>query len=338
MLRIARMTETGISVVIPTSGTSRRNLLRLFRALEQQKCKCRFEIIVVEEPWAEVPQGLLPEGTRVVHKSWHKPGLNSSRNLGLQESQLPFVAYLDDDCVPDRIWLWRLYIGLRKNRAAAIGGPVLPRFQEPPGDVLVSVSNKFNPLSLMHNNATQPIWVDYLLGCNMAFRKDALHRIGGFDPDLDRHPGDLLSYGETDVFNRIRENCMRILYDPLARVWHQIGLNRLNLKWAVRRMVWQGVSVRYAYSKYRSRDNGLSDLLVDQTVFDDPIAGVAQLTGTGLSFLRKNDTDSLGHFLYVLGSCLERFANARKHPSVVDASAHLAWLLLRRRILLAKES
>jgi GT2 family glycosyltransferase len=53
-------------------------------------------------------------------------------------------------------------------------------------------------------------------GCNMAFRRDALEQIGGFDPAYRQRA----NCEETDVFVRLRRAGWRVVYEPAAAVVH----------------------------------------------------------------------------------------------------------------------
>src|SRR5204862_745152 len=55
---------------------------------------------------------------------------------------------------------------------------------------------------------------EHIPGCNMAFRKEALEALGGFDPRF-RTAGD-----DVDVCWRIQERGWTIGFNPAAMVWH----------------------------------------------------------------------------------------------------------------------
>jgi GT2 family glycosyltransferase len=57
------------------------------------------------------------------------------------------------------------------------------------------------------------------MGANMAFRRDLVLRLGGFDPRLDGGTA-TCSGGDTDMFARVLETGAHIVYNPAALVWH----------------------------------------------------------------------------------------------------------------------
>ena len=55
---------------------------------------------------------------------------------------------------------------------------------------------------------------EHIPGCNMAFRREVLEEIGGFDP-IYRSAGD-----DVDVCWRLQDRGHRIGFSPAAMVWH----------------------------------------------------------------------------------------------------------------------
>jgi glycosyltransferase involved in cell wall biosynthesis len=117
------------SVVIPTRNRCDKLQLCLDRL--QLQTQRNFEILVVDDGSADhTPQMLsafLPARPDVLFRSFRNPqprGANPSRNLSIRESQGDFVAFLDDDCVPDADWLERLLEGFVDEDVAAVTGLV----------------------------------------------------------------------------------------------------------------------------------------------------------------------------------------------------------------------
>lgn len=77
-----------------------------------------------------------------------------------------------------------------------------------------------------------------LFGANMAFLRDALLDVGGFRTDLGRRGRSLLSGKEVDVFKKLNERQLEILYHPDIIVHHLVPKERLLRKWLYRRAYW----------------------------------------------------------------------------------------------------
>ncbi len=136
-------------------------------------------------------------------------GLSSARNTGLRAATGDIVAYIDDDAVPDPHWLHYLAATLRDARYAGAGGPNIP----PPGDGLVADCVAQAPGGPIHVLLSDRE-AEHVPGCNMAFRRECLEAIGGFDPRF-RTAGD-----DVDVCWRLQERGWTIGFSPAAMVWH----------------------------------------------------------------------------------------------------------------------
>ena len=154
-----------------------------------------------------------------------RPGLDWARNFGLAEARHPIVAYTDDDARPDPGWLSALAAGFAAG-VDAVTGLVVPAELETPAQVLFEDSyggmgKGFHPALHSRRGRKRVTFTPnvYGTGCNMAFRKDALERIGGFDPALD--VGTVTGGGgDIDAFQRLIESGGALLYRPDAVVRH----------------------------------------------------------------------------------------------------------------------
>ena len=136
-------------------------------------------------------------------------GLSAARNTGLAASEGEIVAYIDDDAFPHRYWL--RYLAAAFGRAAHVGidGPNL----SPPGDGFVAECVAAAPGNPLHVLLSDEL-AEHIPGCNMAYRKEALVAIGGFDPRF-RAAGD-----DVDICWRLQDRGSTIGYCPTAVVWH----------------------------------------------------------------------------------------------------------------------
>jgi GT2 family glycosyltransferase len=195
-----------ISIIVCSYNGARtiRDCLRGLRRLDYPD----FEVIVVNDGSSDATPAIAREyGFRVI--SGHNHGLSHARNVGLRAASGDIVAYLDDDAYPDPDWLRYLAAGFLGSTHVGIGGPNLP----PPGDGLVAESVANAPGGPIHVLLSDQE-AEHIPGCNMAFRRDALLAIGGFDPQF-RTAGD-----DVDVCWRLRERGGTLGFQPGAVVWH----------------------------------------------------------------------------------------------------------------------
>ncbi|HET6531010.1 MAG TPA: glycosyltransferase, partial [Actinoplanes sp.] len=160
---------SGVTVVVPTLG--RPSLTELLDRL----AGAPVDLLVVDD--RPVPVGSLPIPAGVDAKvlTGRAAGPAAARNVGWRAARTEWVAFLDDDVVPDADWPQRLLADL----AAApdyIGGVQ--------GNLRVPLPAGRRPTDWERVTAglTDGDWIT----ADMAYRREALHRAGGFDERLPR--------------------------------------------------------------------------------------------------------------------------------------------------------
>ncbi len=141
--------------------------------------------------------------------SQENKGLSVARNVGAAAADGEIVAYTDSDCVADPDWLTYLVARMEEGGLAACGGPNFP----PPENALVPAAVAVSPGGPTHVLISDEV-AEHIAGCNMAFRRDALLALGGFDPRY-RAAGD-----DVDICWRFQDAGHTIGFSPSAIVWH----------------------------------------------------------------------------------------------------------------------
>ncbi len=203
-----------VSVVVCTyNGAS--TLRECLLALEQQTYP-DFEIIVVDDGSTDQTSQILKDFPDIKKITQENHGLSVARNRGIEAAQGDVVAFTDSDCMPDADWLYYLIQALEAEGTAAVGGPNI----SPPAHQWIQAAVAAAPGSPSHvlfNDRR----AEHVPGCNMAFRKQALLEIGGFNP-VYRKAGD-----DVDVCWKILDLGYEIAFSPSAVVWHH---RRFNVK------------------------------------------------------------------------------------------------------------
>ena len=196
-----------VSVVVATynGGKTLRGCLHSLKKLNYPD----YEVIVVDDgsrdSVPEIAQSI--DGVRYIRQD--NMGLSVARNTGLHAATGEIIAYTDDDCRADEDWLYYLAGDLAGSDFKAMGGHNFL----PPDDGLTAAAVMAAPGGPIHVMLTETE-AEHIPGCNMAFYKDALQEIGGFDP-IYRKAGD-----DVDVCWRLVQAGHRIGFNPAGFVWH----------------------------------------------------------------------------------------------------------------------
>jgi glycosyltransferase involved in cell wall biosynthesis len=168
-------------------------------------------------------------------------GLSVARNVGAEAASGEIVAYTDSDCVADPDWLTYLVAKMEAGGLTACGGPNFP----PPEDSLVPAAVAVAPGGPTHVLLSDEV-AEHIAGCNMAFRRDTLLDLGGFDP-VYRAAGD-----DVDICWRIQDAGHVIGFSPAAIVWH---FRRNTVKAYFNQQRGYGKAEALVYSKHPFRFN-----------------------------------------------------------------------------------
>lgn len=198
--------------------------------LNLQTSAFKLEILVVDNaPSDERTQELVASlpGIRYVREL--KPGLDFARNCALHSATGELLAFLDDDVIVDRLWLEGLMEAWAENLdAAAFTGLVLPYELETQAQILFEQRGGFRR-GFEKIRYGQVLRGNHLyicgagifgVGCNMAFKREILLKIGAFDEALDTGTP-LPGGGDLDIFYRVIRAGYVLVYEPQYLVFHQ---------------------------------------------------------------------------------------------------------------------
>jgi GT2 family glycosyltransferase len=226
-----------VSVVVCTTGR-RPSLFDLLRGLAEQDDPC-YEVVVVENS----PAPALPTATLAALGARHvverRVGLDVARNRGLAVTEGDVVVYVDDDCLVAPGWLSALRRAFDDDSVDLVTGRVVPHSLARPSEHAFQQAFPWDRgvRPLRFDGTTSEAWFPASAhhlgtGCNMAFRRQALEAIGGFDEALDM--GTLVGGGgDMDAFVRALDAGMVAAYAPDALVRHRHRGTMHDLRWQV---------------------------------------------------------------------------------------------------------
>ncbi|HKH48913.1 MAG TPA: glycosyltransferase [Thermoanaerobaculia bacterium] len=214
-----------ISVVVCTRDRP-AELARCLQSLQRLEGPAH-EVVVVDNAPRDDAARRVVAATPFRYVREEAPGLDRARNRGIAEARHGLIAFTDDDVEVEPGWLSRLASAFADPRVAGVTGRVLPAAQDTPAQRLFQMygngMDKGDRPRTFDGAALRPAELlraqDVGVGANMAFRRQALEAIGGFDPALDVGTP-AAGAGDLDVFHRLlRAGCV-LRYEPAARVRH----------------------------------------------------------------------------------------------------------------------
>ncbi|MBP0483099.1 glycosyltransferase family 2 protein [Sagittula salina] len=178
------------------------------------------ELVVVACPAGLAALAARADAPQVKAIPFDEANISTARNLGVAAAAGAVIAFIDDDAVPEPMWLRHLTAPFEDEEVAAAGGFVLGRngisFQWRARTV--DRAGQAAPLAVDDSHATVlPPVPDRAIrteGTNMAVRRAVLAEMGGFDPAF------RFFHDEADLNMRLAAAGHATAIVPLAQVHH----------------------------------------------------------------------------------------------------------------------
>lgn len=236
-----------ISAVICTHNRAKYLYEAVKSLVDQNLPKEFYEIIIVDNSSIPSAKGLNEEFRKVRNLKYiYEPilGLSQARNRGWKIAKGEYVAYLDDDAIASKDWLKNILdasenTGIKPGCVGGKIGPIWelsrPRWIHKELEVFLSILDYSDKPKILDEGQN-------LFGTNIAFPRKVLEEFAGFSTSLGREGERLVSGEEALLQQKIRDSGYKIFYDPKISVKHHILESRLNKKWFIKRMYYEGIS------------------------------------------------------------------------------------------------
>jgi O-antigen biosynthesis protein len=207
-----------VSVIVVSRGRP-RSLLLCLKGIAQLSY-LRFEVVVVADPASLHAVETAGWEGLIKTIAFDQPNISRARNLGIENASGDVVAFIDDDAVPEPAWLHWLVAPFADTDVSAAGGFVRGRngisFQwkarsATPDGRSQTLKVAAEAATVLTGTPDRAIRTE---GTNMAFRRDTLASMGGFNPAFRFY------LEETDLNLRLGAAGLRTAIVPMAQVHH----------------------------------------------------------------------------------------------------------------------
>ena len=248
-----------LSLIIPTHNRSERLIAALESVIRQDLPAADWECVVVSNNSTDDTVARFGDfaarypGLNLRLVTEDGPGVSYARNRGIAETSAPLLVFIDDD---ERInpGFLRAYADFFDAHPDAVvaGGRIIAEYVTGRPAWLSKYTEMpiANPMDF--GDAVRPFPAGRVPGGgNMAFRRSAALRYGGFDPSLGRVGRMLIGGEENDFFERLMRGGETCWYVPGAVMWHIIPPEKLTESYFRRLCYNVGVSQRLRAGMYR---------------------------------------------------------------------------------------
>ncbi|WP_396207260.1 glycosyltransferase family 2 protein [Gemmatimonas sp.] len=214
-----------ISVIACTRNRAER-LGDFFAALQTLKVSEPWQLVLVDSASTDSTHEQLRRfadsfGPHCSVQRATRKGLGHARNVGLRAATAPVVAFFDDDCYAAPDYLAQVLTCFREQPSLGYLGGRIELFD--PNDLPVTIKTS---LQRQDFPARALLRAGEIHGANMAFRRDFLQAIGGFDEDLGA--GTPFPCEDIDALARLSLAGVAGAYDPRPLVYHHHGRKSTN--------------------------------------------------------------------------------------------------------------
>lgn len=215
------------TIIIPTHNKCKEVVWCLDAILEQDFDGKTIELIVIDDGSKDgTGQALQAWDSRNIPFQYRRlegRGPACARNEGIRHSRGRVICMIDDDAIPQKGWFRSLVKPFEDDEnVVGVEGKVVPSGED------------YGPLGMSPQNLLGGVY----LTCNIAYRRDVLIRVGGFDEGFP-----FPAYEDTDLAAAV-ESHGRIAWAPDAVVYHP--RRRWSLERALREVEFNRALCRFA--------------------------------------------------------------------------------------------
>jgi len=219
--------------------------------LDQSINRDLFEIIIIDNNSTDNTKKLVKSYQKkiklpkIILTSEKRQGLDSARNRGIKYAHGQYLAFLDDDSLPDKNWLkcTLFYFENIKPKPMAVGGVILPVYES---HKPFWFSDKYET-DYKGSKERKLKKSEAFSGSNMIFQKKILKKYGCFDSSVGMKGKNLSVGEETAIFGRIwrgeKRSDISFYYSPKLIVRHMVSPYKTTVSYRLKRSFAGGQSL-----------------------------------------------------------------------------------------------
>lgn len=250
------------SIIINTLNRG-HTLENTIKSLFYLDYKYDYEVIIVDGNSTDNTAEILDKYKRYI-KIGNCPcaNLSMSRNIGIAMADSNYIAFIDDDAIPEPEWLTNIMKKFDREDVAAVGGPVYDNYGidfQKKRFIINRFVNDYSKSKLPIHSFPHSFEFYGVIGCNSIFRKDYVLKVGGFNEQYDYF------LDETELCSRLIDYGYRIEYSENAFVHHKYSTSAIR----------NNKKVFLDYSKIIKNDiyfiNSYKDIIDDEEIINKTI-------------------------------------------------------------------
>lgn len=249
------MSDPAVTIVICTRNRGER-LLTALDALSRIESRHPWDALMVDnastDNTADIIRSYRGLGDRLYYALAERQGLGAARDFAWRQARGAILAFTDDDCYPAPDFVDALVEVFEEHpETALVGGRIL---LHDPGAVEMSIDTRTEAQDLAPYSFLKAATYQ---GANMAIRRNALAKVGGFDPELGA--GTPFPCEDIDVAAALSWAGFKTRFDPRPVVYHDHGRNAEDIE-----ALWRGYDAGRGayYAKYLIRKDTRSAYLL----------------------------------------------------------------------------
>ncbi len=196
-----------VSVIVPAynaEGSISDCLISIIRQDYPSEC---LEVICVDDGSTDGTRDIAKDINGVTLISQANGGPAKARNTGWRASGGEIIVFTDSDCIAPADWITKLITILADEDV--VGGGIEP-------ESVGTLSESFEQTRRDRLYGKVKRHVRALPSCNLAFKRNILEKVEGFDEDYKK-----ASAEDYDLCERVSVNGVKILYDPAITIVHR---------------------------------------------------------------------------------------------------------------------